>query len=384
MEAKKHRHRGISLEMFLSLMKYYRQAYLDLVRESLEDTDLIFEYQLWINRFFDLNEIAYIHEWTSKSDEILISEMQRANIKMTNEKNKYLTIFESTPNASILLDAEHHCINMNHTAQQLFNTNVNTTGISYYSEQRHPLLSELLPWIMNEYLNFIHGDKTEENIEKEFKSHAQGIRYLSVMFHRMLDVSNKFEGAVIIFNDLTDYKKIEEQLRFMSFHDKLTGLYNRAFLDEEFVRFASGRYNPVGLISIDVDGLKQVNDNLGHGAGDSLLVKVAQILKKSFRDGDMIVRMGGDEFVVLTPYCDMIVMEEACQRIEKNVITYNESGVDLPISISVGWSVGNLNENEKITEMMKEADSRMYTAKKVNHPRYVEMFKEWLINFGKN
>ncbi len=61
LEAQKHRHRGISLEMFLSFFKYYRQAYLDLVRESVDDIDTIFEYQLWINRYFDHNEIAYIH-----------------------------------------------------------------------------------------------------------------------------------------------------------------------------------------------------------------------------------------------------------------------------------------------------------------------------------
>lgn len=383
-EAQKHRHRGVSLEMFLSLMKYYRQAYLDLVRESVGDIDLIFEYQLWINRFFDQNEISYIHEWTSKTDEILISEMQMANIKMTNEKNKYLTIFESTPNAAVLLDAEHYCINMNDAAKQLFKTSSDTTGISYYSEKKHPALKNFLPWISDEYLEFINGDLIETSIEKEFDSHEQGVRYLSIMFHRMLDVSNKFEGAVIIFNDLTDYKKIEEQLRFMSFHDKLTGLYNRAFLDEELKRLASDRLNPVGFISIDVDGLKLVNDNLGHVVGDSLLLNVGQILKKSFHDGEDVVRMGGDEFAVVIPRCETTVIEKACRRIQDNIKKYNELYVDLPISISIGWSMGNLSDDGNMVEIVKEADLRMYDDKKVNHSKYVDIFKNWLLNIGKN
>ena len=384
LEAKKHRQRGISLEMFLSFMKYYRQSYLDLVRESVEDINLIFEYQLWINRFFDHNEIAYIHEWTAKSNEILISEMQMKNIEMTNEKNKYLTIFESTPNAAILLDAEHHCINMNDAARQLFKAGANTPGLSYYSEKKHPTVNEFLPWINDEYLNFINGDIAEANIEKEFDSPEQGLRYLSINFHRMLDVSNKFEGAVIIFYDLTEDKKIEEQLRFISFHDKLTGLYNRAYLDNELIRLASGRFNPVGFISIDVDGLKLVNDNLGHVVGDSLLFNVGQLLKKSFRDCEVVARLGGDEFAALIPHCDTAVIENVCQRIRENIKKHNELYTDLPISISIGWSVGNLRANSNIVEIIKEADLKMYADKKVNHSKYIDVFKDWLSNVGKN
>lgn len=384
LEAKKHRHRGISLEMFLSFIKYYRQSYLDLVRESVENIDLILKYQLWINRYFDHNEIAYIHEWTSKSDEVLISEMQRANIKMTNEKNKYLTIFESTPNAAVILDAEHRCINLNYAAQHLLKEDANTPGFVYYSEKDYPNIDEYLPWISKEFSDFISGDITETNIEKEFDSHTQGLRHLSIKFYRMLDVSNKFEGTVIIFNDLTEYKKIEEQLRFMSFHDSLTGLYNRTYLDEELIRLSSDRFNPIGFISIDVDGLKLVNDNLGHVIGDSLLANVGKILKESFRDCDVLARMGGDEFGIIIPHCDIETTEQACQRVRSNIKKYNELHTELPISISMGWSVRNLNINSNFVEIIKEADSRMYADKILNHARYVDVFKDWLSNVGKN
>jgi diguanylate cyclase len=384
MEARKHRGRGISLEMFLSFFKYYRQAYLDLVRERVDDVELVFTYQLWVNRYFDHNEIAYIQEWTANTDDVLIAEMQMANMKMTNEKNKYLTIFESTPNPVVILDAEHRCINLNHAAQRLFMEEEKAPGFAYYSGGEHPHVNDLMPWVTKELYDFISGDGIETDMEKEYDSPAQGRRTLSIRFHRMLDVSNKFEGTVMIFNDLTAYKNIEKQLRFMSFHDSLTGLYNRAYLDEELMRLASGRFNPIGFISIDVDGLKLVNDNLGHVVGDSLLLTVGRILRESFRDSDVVARTGGDEFAIIIPQCDLTSMEKACRRLRGNMHKQNEMQSDLPISFSVGWSVGNLQVKSNIPDIIKEADQSMYTDKKRNRSRYLDVFKEWLSNKGKN
>ena len=208
-EAQKHRNRGVTLEMFLSLMKYYRQAYLDLAVESVQDLEKQHLFLLWINRFFDHNEISYIYEWSTKSKETLLTELQSTNRYLANEKNKYLTIFESTPTPAILLDAEHRCINMNYAAQQLLQENTQSPGSIYYSNlTEHPLLNEALPWISAEFSDFCNGNRLESNIEKEFDSPTQGRRNLVIKFHRMLDVSNKFEGTVIIFNDLTDLKKL--------------------------------------------------------------------------------------------------------------------------------------------------------------------------------
>jgi diguanylate cyclase len=384
LEAQKHRHRGVSIEMFLSLMKYYRQTYLDLVAESVDSIDLVLKYQLWINRFFDHNEIAYIHEWKEISDETLIAEMQMNNIRMTNEKNKYLTIFESIPNPAMLIDTEQRCVNMNYAAQRLFGEEAIASGFAYYSDQYQPTVRELLPWVYPEYAEFLREDRNETSVEKEFQSPTQGIRHLSVKFHRMLDVSNKFEGAVILVNDLTEYKKIENQLRYIGFHDNLTGLHNRSFLDEELLRLSSGKFDPVGFLSIDVDGLKQVNDNLGHIVGDSLLRNVGQILKCNFSEDDIVVRMGGDEFAVVMPCCDVEAMEQACGRIRSHIARYNATHTDLPLSISIGGSVGNLHAPNNSHHIMKEADMQMYVDKRKNHDAYVETFMDWLANIGKH
>lgn len=383
LEAQKHRYRGVSLSMFLALMKYYRQAYLDLVTESVQDSDQQRVFLLWINRFYDHNELSYCYEWTAHSKETLLSELQVANRILTNEKNKYLTIFESMPTPAIILDVQHYCINMNYAAQQILNGNTYSPGHMYYSNcHQKPKLSEVLPWINDEFMDFCNGDILETNIEKDFESPTQGKRNFVIKFHRMLDVSNKFEGTVILFNDLTEYKKIQEQLRHISFHDQLTGLYNRSYMEEEIIQLATGRFNPVGFISIDVDGLKLVNDNLGHNAGDTLLITVSQIIKKCFQESDVIVRMGGDEFSVIMPLSDMETVQKACQIIRDKIDEHNNVNLSMPISISIGGSSGNFRIKSDVFEIIKKADKRMYADKQINHSKYEALFNERFYKYG--
>jgi diguanylate cyclase (GGDEF)-like protein len=358
-------------------MKYYRQAYLDLLEEFVSEFDQPQIYRLWINRFFDQNEIAFVYEWTSVSKETLISELQDANLSLTNEKNKYLTIFESSPVPIIVFGSAHRCINMNYAAQQLLYQAPRFPGLVYdTAKPQCPEFNEVLPWLNQEYEDFCRENEVELQIEKEFNSPAWGYRYLDIKLHRMLDVSGKFDGTVIRFNDLTDLKKIESKLRQLGFHDQLTGLYNRAYLDEEVKRLANGGFNPVGFISIDIDGMKLVNDHFGHIAGDTLLKDVSQILKESFRASDIVVRMGGDEFGVLLPSCDAETAEQACQRVRNYVKKKNESGAELPISLSIGWAIGNFNDKSDIDQMIKNADAQMYSEKQINHQAYQVLFQE--------
>ncbi|MHB8157013.1 MAG: HD-GYP domain-containing protein [Desulfocucumaceae bacterium] len=149
----------------------------------------------------------------------------------------------------------------------------------------------------------------------------------------------------------------------MSFHDSLTGLFNRAYFEQEMTRLESGRHYPAGIIVCDVDGLKLVNDTFGHDTGDSLLIAAASVIKESFRGGDIIARIGGDEFAVLLSNSPKVVVEDSYRRIKKSIDRHNQLNQELPLSISIGFAVCDDGKNISMNELYKEADNSMYREK---------------------
>ncbi|MDD2371151.1 MAG: hypothetical protein PHQ32_04035 [Firmicutes bacterium] len=167
LEARKHRNRGVSLTMFLSFIKYYRQAYIDLLEESDLELDRLKTYRLWTNRFFDINEISYINEWTTQSEETVLNKIQVNMMKMTNEKNKYLTIFESSSNPTFIIDSKHQCININYSGLVILHKDQTNPGSVYYSNQKNPeFIHDILPWLNDDYMEFVKSAETSRNIEK--------------------------------------------------------------------------------------------------------------------------------------------------------------------------------------------------------------------------
>ncbi len=158
-----------------------------------------------------------------------------------------------------------------------------------------------------------------------------------------------------------DRKKAEEALKFSSTHDKLTGLYNRAYFEEEVTRLAAGRQNPVGVIMMDVDGLKETNDTCGHAEGDEVLRSTSRILQQAFRTNDLVARIGGDEFVVLLPYSTGTVVNKAIVRIGKYMEKNNHTSNCAKVSLSTGMAC--TEDGISLTDAIKLADQRMYEEK---------------------
>jgi diguanylate cyclase (GGDEF)-like protein len=155
-------------------------------------------------------------------------------------------------------------------------------------------------------------------------------------------------------------KVLEEQLRYQSIHDVLTGLYNRTFFEEELSRLDRGRDFPVSIIVADVNDLKVVNDTQGHAAGDEILRQVAEILGQVFRAGDILARIGGDEYVVLLAHTDAPTAVQMLERIQQKLVEHNEQHPDLPIQVALGTATAGSN---KLTEAFVIADQRMYAEK---------------------
>ncbi|MGM0739915.1 MAG: PAS domain S-box protein [Bacteroidota bacterium] len=171
------------------------------------------------------------------------------------------------------------------------------------------------------------------------------------------------KGAILAsFRDITERKEAEEKLRSMGFRDSLSGLYNRNFFQEEMNRLKDGRYSPIGIIICDVDGIKFINDTLGHQSGDEILINIANILKDNFRSSDIIARIGGDEFAILLPAVDHDIAEKLVRRLRQGIADHNNTNPRLPISLSIGYGVSDQRPVD-MQALFREADDRMYRDK---------------------
>lgn len=177
---------------------------------------------------------------------------------------------------------------------------------------------------------------------------------------RIIPVTHR--EALIMIRDITERKQMERQLEYLSLHDSLTGIYNRTYFEEEIRRLENTRQAQIGIIICDLDGLKLVNDTLGHKRGDALLIAAAEVIKNSIRPGDLPARIGGDEFAVLISDNNLKVVENICSRIREQVQKYNDRHPELPLNMSFGFAVNSASQTN-IGSAFKEADDNMYREK---------------------
>ena len=158
------------------------------------------------------------------------------------------------------------------------------------------------------------------------------------------------------FIDITERRKIEDQLKY----DCLTQLFNRNYFEQEMIRLGLGN-QPVGIIVCDIDGLKLINDTLGHVKGDELLNQAAAIIKKSCPEKDLIARIGGDEFVILLPDGTQTELEATCKKICDALARHNIENPCATLSLSIGSCLRDHGRN--VNETFQEADNIMYRQK---------------------
>jgi diguanylate cyclase (GGDEF)-like protein/PAS domain S-box-containing protein len=218
--------------------------------------------------------------------------------------------------------------------------------------------------------------KAGAEAEAEFRArHADGTyRWLQARIKNLLDDA-AVGGIVVNYRDVTERRSLEDQLRYQAFHDTLTGLPNRAlFMDRLDHALTRGRrdHSALGVLFLDLDDFKSVNDSLGHGAGDELLVGVAARLRRVLRESDTAARMGGDEFAVLL---EDVGVDHSLAEVGERVLaalreTFIVQGQKVRISASAGAAVPGRGE-QTAEEMLRHADVAMYAAKNQGKDRLV-------------
>jgi diguanylate cyclase (GGDEF)-like protein len=176
-----------------------------------------------------------------------------------------------------------------------------------------------------------------------------------------LDDLSLFEFVSTQVALMIDRKRTEQKIRYLGIHDALTGLYNRAYFDEELKRLEHGRLFPISILMADLDNLKGTNDREGHATGDDLLRQTARILRSAFRMEDVVARIGGDEFAVLLPGIDAVSACSAVRRIKESIAQQNARNEGTPLRISIGISTAD--KGSVLLDSFKKADDQMYAEK---------------------
>mgnify|MGYP000158890030 CR=1 FL=1 len=184
------------------------------------------------------------------------------------------------------------------------------------------------------------------------------ICYGEASINLIKDSSGQIIGFSGLLRDITERIHYQKRLEFLGMHDVLTGLYNRTYFEEQIIKIDSAKDYPVSLIIADLDGLKIINDSMGHPSGDKILRAFAKILKQEIGEEGLIARLGGDEFGILLPKCSEARAQALVQAIRTAVTDYNDANSTLPLSISLGYATAD-NPSISLAEVYKLADDRM-------------------------
>ena len=198
------------------------------------------------------------------------------------------------------------------------------------------------------------------DIEEKETWYGKECRWISTTKMPFYDKKGNIIGTFGISRDISDRKKAEEKIKSLSFHDSLTGLYNRAYFDEELKRLDTERQLPITIVMGDVNGLKVINDAYGHEKGDLFLKKIADILKDVFRKEDIISRWGGDEFIAILPKTHAEDTKGIITRIKE--FCSQRSTIGMPLSISMGVATKK-SPDEDINSILNKAEDKMYKSK---------------------
>jgi len=286
-----------------------------------------------------------------------ITDKKKAEEEIEEGRAKIEAVLHSTADGIYAADDKGNIILYNNKFLQLWNIPKKIVDLKSYDEVLEYMASQVTD-----------SDSFLRKINELGKTKIECIDIINFKDGRIyertscpLKQEKKITGRVWSFRDVTEQKKAEEKIWYLSFHDKLTGLYNRAYFEEELKRLNTQRQLPITIIFCDVNGLKEMNDNYGYNMGDKLLCKVAEILKSCFRSEDVVVRWGGDEFIIVLPLTDDKTADEIIGRLRKKC--EQSSRPDFPVSISIGKAVKE-RLSQSIDMVINTAEKRMLMNKK--------------------
>jgi diguanylate cyclase (GGDEF)-like protein/PAS domain S-box-containing protein len=279
---------------------------------------------------------------------------------------KFRAISETALDAVILIDNNGKVMYWSPSAEKIFGyTRTEIMGKNLHSMIMPKKYSEQFEEGFEAFKKSGQGNAIGKLVELTAKD-KNGREFSVEIALSSVNIQGQFWSSAII-RDITNRKETEEtllerlkQIEYLSFHDHLTGLYNRRYLEDAILRLDTVGNLPFTFMELDINGLKITNDAFGHEMGDKLIKAVADIIKKVCRTDDIIARIGGDEFAILLPHIDHIQADIIKHQIKDEAL---KTDLDYAIvSVAIGYRV-KTGLNQNIIEIQKEADDDMYKDK---------------------
>jgi len=280
------------------------------------------------------------------------------------ERRMYLEgVLGAAPDAIVTLDAHHRIVEWNPGAEKLFGYSreeVSGQDIDYLVTS--PDVFEEAAEFMQVVIGRMEVPPTET-----VRYRKDGSPVDVIVAGSPILVGDEVIGAVAAYTDITARKRMEDTLRALLLLDELTGLYNRrgfVTLSQHQLKTANRMKRRMALLFADFDGLKLINDTFGHPEGDRALIEVADALRETFRESDIIARIAGDEFVVLAIETGRVSSEVLATRLQENLEARNARGDRrYKLSLSVGIARYDSEHSCSIDELLAQADRAMYEKK---------------------
>jgi len=286
-----------------------------------------------------------------------ITERKRLEMALEKEKRIYEITLISVGDGVISCDNHNHIVFLNKAAELL-------TG--WVAESARSQQLETVFTIVDEFTRKAGTSIILETVNNE-NCFERGLHILLISkfgierpieytVSPIIDEAGVTVGSVVVFRDFSEQRSEEKKIEFLSYHDQLTGLYNRRFYEEELNRLDTKRNLPIAIVMGDVNGLKLINDSFGHVAEDELLKKVAIVMQTTCRADDILARLGGDEFVIILPKTDTKGAEQLIQRIKDKLANEKVGAIDP--SVSFGYEIKQ-NETDSMQEIFKIAEDHL-------------------------
>lgn len=344
--------RDFQRQLFYKELQVLEQALLDLAQGKYERNEFLDDYKSIVKNYEKL--LTFTRRIFKISDIQARNLLQRENeIKniLNNAGQGFLTF-----GRDLVIDREYSA-----ECEKIFGCKINRRNILDLLKSEDEDQNALFAEVFKTILESTDQELLQQSICKLPKLIKRQEHYLSMEL-RPIPPNHEDDNllCMLILTDVTEKHKAQEQVAFLSFHDKLTSLYNRAFIDNWLEQFLPEENFPLSVIMADLNGLKLANDVFGHLQGDLLLKGLGRVLLNCTRRTDIVARWGGDEFLILLPGTDSIACQKVVERIQGSC--KQQEGLPTELSVSLGMATQKVF-TKNISDLFGIAENRMYREK---------------------